>query len=239
MIRPLRRLAAAPVIRFLCAPEDEGVIAPPVPAKAVLPDWFRRLPAVDPAAVGARDSGLTIKRCMPFFDAMATGWLLPLAATVRLEIRDGGKSVAAGWDFDRPMASHHAEHQVAGNPQLPRPPRKFHNFWSIRTAPGWSCLFVPPLNRPNAVFEAVAGIVDTDTYSAHIHFPFFATGPDGVHVIEKGTPIVQVIPFRRAEAGIAAEIGVERRREADERGKVFRNTLAGGGWYRRFARAQR
>jgi hypothetical protein len=38
---------SAPKIRFLCAPEDEGVIAPPVPAKSYLPDWFRRLPAVD------------------------------------------------------------------------------------------------------------------------------------------------------------------------------------------------
>ncbi len=31
-------------IRFLCKPEDHGVIAEPVPAKTVLPDWFRKLP---------------------------------------------------------------------------------------------------------------------------------------------------------------------------------------------------
>ena len=38
-------------IRFLCSPEDDGVIAPPVAAKTVMPDWFRKLPAIDPAAV--------------------------------------------------------------------------------------------------------------------------------------------------------------------------------------------
>jgi hypothetical protein len=37
----------APKIRVLCEPGDEGVIAPPVPAKGYIPDWFRRLPAVD------------------------------------------------------------------------------------------------------------------------------------------------------------------------------------------------
>ncbi|UVC19271.1 hypothetical protein IHQ72_19805 [Mesorhizobium onobrychidis] len=34
-------------IRFVCPPEDHGVIAPPVAAKTVLPDWFRKLPPVD------------------------------------------------------------------------------------------------------------------------------------------------------------------------------------------------
>ncbi len=69
------------------------------------------------------------------------------------------------------MVSNHGAHQVAGNPKEPLPPCKFHNYWSIRTPPGWSCLFVPPLNRAGQPFECVAGIVDTDTYHAHIHFP--------------------------------------------------------------------
>ncbi len=228
------RAALRPTIRFLCAPEDDGVIAPPMPARSALPEWFRKLPPIDTAHVSAQNSGLTVKRCVPFIDAMTAGWILPLAATVRLEIRVGGTSVEAGWEFDRVMVSNHAPHQVAGHPQQPRPPCKFHNYWSIRTPPGWSCLFVPPLNRPNGVFEIAAGVVDTDVYPAHIHFPFFATGPDGVHVIEKGTPIAQVIPFRREDP--KAEIGVERPEEADGRQKAFRNTIAGAGWYRRLAR---
>ena len=151
-------------IRFLCKPEDHGVIAEPVPAKTVLPDWFRKLPAVDKQHASATNNGLTIKRCMPFLDAMTSGWILPLAATVRLEIKNEGSTVDAGWEFDRPMVSNHGAHQVAGNPREPRPPCKFHNYWSIRTPPGWSCLFVPPLNRAGQPFECVAGIVDTDTY---------------------------------------------------------------------------
>ncbi|MBP2234855.1 hypothetical protein J2Z31_001347 [Sinorhizobium kostiense] len=237
MFQTLRREPR--VIRFLCRPEDSGVIAPPVPAKAVLPDWFRKLPAVDKKHVSTTNNGLTVKRCMPFLDAMTTGWILPLAATVRLEIRDGGSSVEAGWEFDRVMVSNHGAHQVAGNPREPSPPCKFHNYWSIRTPPGWSCLFLPPLNRPGQPFECVAGIVDTDTYAAHIHFPFFATAPDGLYVVEKGTPLVQVIPFRRMDAAVTAEIRAENRKEAAERETIYRNTLAGEGWYRTLARASR
>ncbi|MBN9365301.1 MULTISPECIES: DUF6065 family protein [unclassified Devosia] len=226
-------------IEFLCTPEDEGVIAPPVPGKEHLPDWFRKLPAVDRSKHGTTDTGLTVKRCMPFIDAMTTGYVLPLAATVRLEIRDGGRTVTAGWDFDKTMVSNHGPHQVAGHPASPTPPCKFHNYWSIRTPRGWSCLFVPVLNRANPVFEPVAGVVDTDSYTAPVHFPFFATAPDGLYELEKGTPLVQVIPFRRDTTDLAPSVRAERPAEALQRQRVTRSTTASTGWYRRFARAQR
>jgi hypothetical protein len=76
-----------------------------VPAKAVLPEWFRKLPAIDQQHLSTTNNSLAVKRCMPFLDAMTTGWILPLAATVRLEIKDGGRSVEAGWEFDRVMVS--------------------------------------------------------------------------------------------------------------------------------------
>lgn len=230
---------AMPTITFTCLARDEGVIAAPVPARTMLPDWFRRLPAIDSAHLSTSNNGLTVKRCMPFFDALATGWILPLAATVRLEVSCGGRTVLAGWEFDRTMVSNHSPPQVAGHPLQPRPPCKFHNHWTIRTAPGWSCLFLPPLNRPNGVFECVAGIVDTDTYASPVHLPFFATGPDGLHVLERGTPLVQIIPFRRDDASPPGEIRSETKEEAEARERILRQTLASDGWYRREARAER
>lgn len=97
-----------PAIEFLCAPEDEGVIAAPFAGRPHLPDWFRRLVPVDRDRLGATDNGLTVKRCMPFFDAMTTGWIIPLAATVRLEIGEEGRRLDAGWEFDRTMVSNHS-----------------------------------------------------------------------------------------------------------------------------------
>lgn len=226
-------------IRFLCAPDDQGVVAAPIPAKNYTPDWFRKLPAVDEKAVAVDNTGLTIKRCMPFLDAMTTGWIIPLPATVRLDIRDGGRVVEAGWDFDRTLVSFHGAHQVRGNPWGDRAACKFHNFWTIMTPPGWSCLFIDPLNRPNGLFEVIAGVVDTDTYRAPVHFPFFPTGPDGLHVIEKGSPMIQVIPFRRDGTEIEAEIRAETPDESSDRAAITRNTNANAGWYRTEARAKR
>ncbi len=176
---------------------------------------------------------------MPFLDALTTGWIIPLAATVRLEISDGGRSVDTGWEFDREMVSNHSPSQIAGSPFEPRPPMKLHNFWTIRTPRGWSCLFVAPLNRPQEVVQVLSGVVDTDVYTSTVNFPFVATAPDGVYMLVKGTPLVQVIPFRRADTELEPSIGVESQRERDARERVHRSTLAEEGWYRRHARAGR
>lgn len=231
----------APAISFRCAPEDAGVIAEPMAAKQAMPDWFKRLPPVQRDVLSPSNTGLTVKRCMPFLDALTTGWIIPLAATVRLEIGDGGTKIDCGWDFDKDMVSPHGIGQVAGHPRLPMPPMKFHNYWAIETPPGWSCLFVPPLNRPNPVFEIASGVVDTDSYRSLIHFPFFALAGEGVHVVPAGTPVVQVIPFRRDASALAmsAEVRTETGDEADDRERIRRSTMAVEGWYREIARAPR
>lgn len=236
---PSLRTLTKPKLEFVCDPKDYGVIAEPQPAKAVIPEWFRKLPPVDKSHVTHTDNGLTIKRCMPFLDALTTGWILPLAATVRLDIRDSGRTVEAGWELDRVMVSNHSMYQVAGNSREPRPPCKFHNYWTIITPPGWSCLFVPPLNRPSPVFECIAGIVDTDTYHSLINFPFIATAPDGVYTLERGTPLVQVIPFKRETTSLAGDVRPERPAQSATREKILRQTQAAEGWYRKVARAAR
>jgi hypothetical protein len=234
-----RAAQSAPRIEFVCAPEDLGVIAEPAPARTALPDWFRKLPPIDQNQVGARDNGLTIKRCMPFLDAMTTGWILPVAATVRLEIRDGGRTCDAGWEFDKTMISSHHAYQIAGHPALPRPPCKLHNHWVIKTPPGWSCLFVPALNREQDVIRVLAGVVDTDSYQSLINFPFIPIAPDGVYTLEKGTPLVQVIPFRRETTTIEGAVRAETAEERETNQRILRNTQAAEGWYRRQARAKR
>ena len=137
------------------------------------------------------------------------------------------------------MVSNHGAFQVAGNPYEPRPPMKFHNYWTVRTAPGWSCLFVPPLNRPHPVVEVLSGIVDTDRFAQRDQLPVRRPAADGVHVLEQGTPLVQVIPFRRDATDSRAAVRAERPAERTSgRGRRGRSQSAGG-WYRRHARAAR
>jgi len=77
---------------------------------------------------------------------------------------------------------------------------KILNPWKIKTPKGYSCLFVPPLNNSDNRFSIIPGIVDTDTFPNEINFPIVINGdkyPVLETTIKKGTPYVQVIPFKR------------------------------------------
>ena len=71
------------------------------------------------------------------------------------------------------------------------------------------------------------GVVDTDSYTSLIHFPFFAKAHDGLYTIERGTPIAQVVPFRRDLSGLAmeADIRSETIAEAKNRERIRRSTM--------------
>ena len=82
---------------------------------------------------------------------------------------------------------------------------KFINPWLIETEEGYSCLFTSPLNHLERRIKILDGVVDTDTYYNNINFPFLWTGGDGEFFIPKGTPLVQVISFKREEYSLQIE----------------------------------
>jgi hypothetical protein len=89
--------------------------------------------------------------------------------------------------------------------------------------------------RPTMKFQILGR---SARHRAPVNFPFVAIADDGVHTLPKGTPLVQVIPFPRDE-GMEGVVRVESDAEAEERRRVYINTLAGEGWYRRESRARR
>ena len=98
----------------------------------------------------------------------------------------------------------HPIFQISGSSLLEKnkflPVNKFYNPWIIKTPPGYSCLFVSPLNNADDRFSIISAIVDTDTYTQYINFPFIVNGdkyPELDTIVKKGTPYVQVIPFKR------------------------------------------
>lgn len=202
------------VIEFMCSERNHGVIPEPIPANKVLPEWYRELA---PRSTGSGErKGLntsTVKRCMPFLDALSMGWMLPLAAEVQFDAEDG--QVNYGWSFDENMVSNHDLQQVGGDmfPNSEWPVMKFHNYWAIRVPDGYSLLVTNPLNRIEPRFQTFSGVVDADNYFNYINAPFMWTGGEYHGVIEAGTPIVQVIPFKRD--GIISD-GIVRAMDDDE-----------------------
>jgi hypothetical protein len=53
-----------------------------------------------------------------------------------------------------------------------------------------------PVAYPNAPFYTIPGIVDTDVYDGEINVPF-AIKDSFEGIIEKNTPMFQIIPFKR------------------------------------------
>jgi len=92
---------------------------------------------------------------------------------------------------------------------------KFSNPWSIKTPKGWSVQFKNPANDWANNIHILEGVVDTDEYILPVNFPFVWTGSEeGEWIIPKGTPLVQVIPFKRTAMDV--KIGVCNERKETE-----------------------
>ena len=226
-----------PLIEFRCYEDDFDAIPKPFPASEYHPKWykplsakitdtnqmerdlikerFRNSPGVTFA--GKQQKGFktsTIKRCIPFVEALSAGWIIPLAFDVHVRSNEDCSILKSWWpDENRPMIEDHSKEQINStkkdspqHPQNPKSPYKWMNYWSIKTPPGYSCMFLDPLNRhdeqPFSCFEA---IVETDKYPEFINFPFFWNVKDFNGLIPAGTPLIQVIPFKRDSANILGE----------------------------------
>jgi len=162
---------------------------------------------------------------MPFLDTLTSGYLLKIPQdfyirhNVDVKNEKGETFKDSFQTFGLYKISHlietqkinlnsrieaHPIRQVEGAPFLEKnknlPIYKILNPWTIKTPKGYSCLFVPPLNNSDDRFSIMPGIVDTDTFINEINFPFIINGdkyPVLETLIKKGTPYVQVIPFKR------------------------------------------
>ena len=187
-------------VQFFAKKQHIEVFPHPSLASKFLPHYFQRL---KPQTAPDPKSG-TVKRCVHFLDAMTQGYIIPLWCDVYVKAYDGEISLI--FPENLPMEtslSPHGYEQIRNHPLSNSPygniPMKWHNPWGVKTESGWSCLFTSPLNHLETRFKILDGVVDTDTYYNQVNFPFIWTGGDGEFFIEEGTPLVQVIPFKRLQ----------------------------------------
>jgi hypothetical protein len=160
---------------------------------------------------------------MPVFDAITAGYLIFSPADVYVSQKDGVPFYE--WS-NYSLIAFHAIDQAPEHPNrnghVVYP--KWINPWAIRTPEGYSCLFTAPKHRDN-VFTILDGIVDTDTYSAPVNFPFVLNDTTFEGLIPAGTPIAQVIPFKRdsfeLEIGNDAELDNTKKIASKVRIKFF------------------
>jgi hypothetical protein len=169
----------------------------PQPAYKLVPEWYKETKSYltgNKIPDGAGGTTATIKRCMPVFDAMTAGYIITLPADVFVTLKDGSQYFE--WSA-LDLIGFHPISQAEKHPeknQYAYP--KFINPWAIKTPKGYSCFFAQPMHR-ESIFTILPGIVDTDQYYATVNFPFVIKDSTFEGLIPKGTPIAQVIPFKR------------------------------------------
>jgi len=199
-------------IKFYIRDDRFGSYPAPVPAKTCIPEWYKNAqpfatnqPIIKTQSGGATITG-TFKKCIPFLDAMTAGYIIRLQADVHVDITPGGGPEFTWTLVDTPVVGFHTFDQVSAIPRanalLGGCPFKWMNPWHIETPPGYSCLIVQPLNHFEDRWQILPGVVDTDQFSLQINFPMLWTAKNFKGVIEQGTPIAQVIPFKREDWGM-------------------------------------
>ena len=195
------------LIEFYCDEEFFGIIPEPVPAYKMMPDWFKKINPKTNKRDHFGSFAFTAKKCMPLLDSMSLGFIIPLYGDVNVRVNKDGKLIEAsknpfGSINQTSIAEFHSIDQLGGktSPTYPGPAIKFINKWIVKTAPGYSTLFIPPLNVFEPRFTCLSGLVDTDTYCKEVNFPAVWHLKDFDDVVSAGTPLVTAIPIKRSDS---------------------------------------
>ena len=171
----------------------------PFPATKAIPDWWKDAKPY----IGEEQklhflngqANTSFKKCIPMFDALTSGYIIPMWTDAIVSNKDGYPAI--DWRTKNSPFSIHGEMKDM------EPPAGYSNFvfkygttWMPITPPGYSILVTAPFGYKNLPFHAVPGIIDSDKSKLDFSPPvWLKEGFEGI--IEKGTPMVQIIPFKR------------------------------------------
>ena len=190
-------------------PHAWGITERPYPASQAVPPWWKdmtpyikdhRSPDGSKLVITNGTANASAKKCIPMLDALTSGYIIPLWCDV--QVRSASDSVytpVVEWKIAKRTVF---ELHNASSKEVQHPPGytdialKFINNWLVKTPPGYSIMCTEPFGYRDLAFKAIPSIIDSDTSSLCPLFPvWIKDGFEGV--VEKGTPIVQITPFKR------------------------------------------
>jgi hypothetical protein len=170
------------VKKFKVTPESKNrflVGSRPTPAKEHLPNWYKEItPYANndkklriPPGWGTQNT--TIKRCVPFLDAMTLGYTVVLDTDVIIEIINEEPNMR--WKTEEEVITFHTLDQFPGF-QIPEDYHhmvaKWNNEFGYNLPEGYSMFITHPINRVDLPFQTLSGLVDVDAYGLSVKFPF-------------------------------------------------------------------
>lgn len=183
-------------------------VPPPQRTSSSIPQWFKDAPRFHnddkEMKVAPGYHNLTVRHCMPFLDAMTSGYTMSTWTDIYVE-RVNGQPIFKYSDenialFGNGIINYHEQFQSHVKQMKGYDPFLYawSTYWRIKTPENVSCLFTHPLNQTDLPFFTLSGITDTDKWQGSDVLNF-ALVKDFEGLIPKGTPYVQIIPFYRNE----------------------------------------
>ena len=180
--------------------EAEILVDKPEPSRNFIPVWYKKLHAFENNKFSINEHGesnATAKMCVPFSDAFSMGYIQKLWADIYIEDRSDGVYYSSSSQY-APIS--HRDN-LSGIP-IDNSYYPYEFVWKMQWIPklpdGYSILYTHPFNRTDLPFYSLTGIVDADKFyhEGQGNHPFYIKkGFTGK--IPYGTPIVQIIPFKR------------------------------------------
>jgi hypothetical protein len=203
-----------PTIEFNTYNEQTLKDVKPVLAKSVSPDWWKQMKFSE---YNRGNLITTIRACPAMDDWLKSGWYL--LANRDMIVKNGSitdsdeddeiymSTHEFGEGYEHPSPAHPSGQMGYAFQYIPddeapiRGAFKFRNPWNITTPPGYSCLYLDPFLFQNKFFATWQGIIDTDKFNANYDNAQVIFYPRVGHsfVIPKGTPLCQIIPYKREE----------------------------------------
>lgn len=231
-------------IKFTAKPEFYNCCPKPIPAGKIVPDWFKQAKkyGMGNCPIHTLDNGnnttnLTVKQCVPFLDTLTAGYFILSWCDIFVKTLPEENDVQFKWttQMEVPINTHDksqiqtmpiADNLVGGIAF------KFNTPWFIETPPGYSVLITHPWNRFEERWEIFTGIIDTDSYQGQINFPFIWKDKHFEGTIPAGTPIAQVIPFKREdwEMELSNEVPEKYKGNLDKLVNRFENVYRNDWW---------
>jgi hypothetical protein len=186
------------IIKF--ATEEKAVVYPQ-PSRRYIPAWYRKAEKFiggKPILNSYYDQGATtVKGCVPFLDAFTTGYTVELCQDVQILNVDGEPSI--NWQTEPVMVEQRSIKALQGM-DIGKEYHEINFAWKqifyIKLPKNYSLLVTHPLNHFDLPFTTISGVVDADAIMSKGNLPFLLK-KDFEGIIPKGTPIAQLIPFKR------------------------------------------
>ncbi len=193
-------------INFRARGKTEFHVQPkPYPAVKQLPEWFTKssphygsnvYPDDGKLHFRNREANNTYKKCVPLLDSLSVGYIISLWADVMIERNNQFPEIY--WKTSEDVFGLHGE----PSREIPAPAGydqivyKYNNCWIPQTPKGYSCLIASPFGYNDLPFKAISAVVDTDSSTLELALPMWIK-KDFEGIVEKGTPLAQIIPFKR------------------------------------------